>query len=344
MGSKAARRSSPPVLPPNEILQVGYGLSFKPRVKLLLTFFRSDPAVKPVDEWQLKLSSSTSSALHSLTVSEDDLVLRKRPDIHKRKRDEPVASGTLWVRDLGFLGVEDEDGEPMEKKFLRWRESFLNRLGGIELNLEGVKFRMTVEVPLSDDFEKMKRSWEDYFALQALSGSNSKGLARRPDTIVVQGVPSRWFAEPRVSSKPSMLNTHTIFSVLGKLRNLYIAGDDDLGKNTAASGDVLSGLNCKIWAQFESYDEFVNAMRVLCGRSMQKEGSRLIVDYELSWDRDGFFRNVPQNPSRGQEKKIQVQASSGHGRNEAPWLEPGAIRPDVARLRRFKWRFYCEQD
>lgn len=46
----------------------------------------------------------------------------------------------------------------------------------------------------------------------------SVGVARRPDTIIVKAVPSRWFAETRVSSKPSMLVTHTIFSVLGKIR------------------------------------------------------------------------------------------------------------------------------
>ena len=43
-------------------------------------------------------------------------------------------------------------------------------------------------------------------------------IAKRPDTIVVRGVPSRWFAEIRVSSKPSTLVTHTIFSALGKIR------------------------------------------------------------------------------------------------------------------------------
>lgn len=40
----------------------------------------------------------------------------------------------------------------------------------------------------------------------------------QPDTIVLKGMPSRWFAETRVSSKPSMLVTHTIFSALGKIR------------------------------------------------------------------------------------------------------------------------------
>ncbi|KAF5195773.1 A-kinase anchor protein 17a-like, partial [Thalictrum thalictroides] len=48
--------------------------------------------------------------------------------------------------------------------------------------------------------------------------SSRDGGRQQPDTLVVRGLPSRWFAEPRVSSKPSMLVTHTIFSVFGKIR------------------------------------------------------------------------------------------------------------------------------
>lgn len=46
----------------------------------------------------------------------------------------------------------------------------------------------------------------------------SRSARRQPDTLILRGVPSRWFAETRVSSKPSMLVTHTIFSALGKIR------------------------------------------------------------------------------------------------------------------------------
>ncbi|PKU63128.1 hypothetical protein MA16_Dca027763 [Dendrobium catenatum] len=53
--------------------------------------------------------------------------------------------------------------------------------------------------------------------------------------------------------------------------NLYIAGGDDTVENAEAiAGNVVPGLQCKVWVQFENYDEFSNAMRALCGRSMQK--------------------------------------------------------------------------
>lgn len=50
-------------------------------------------------------------------------------------------------------------------------------------------------------------------------------IVKRPDTIIVRGVPSRWFAETRVSSKPSTLVTHTIFSALGKIRCAFVFSD-----------------------------------------------------------------------------------------------------------------------
>ncbi|XP_039819596.1 uncharacterized protein LOC120681961 isoform X2 [Panicum virgatum] len=132
----------------------------------------------------------------------------------------PVASGVLHVRDLSFLRPRKGDGEAdgmteeqEEEKYFEWRSSLVEKLEGIELNLEGVKFRMTVEIPPSDDFKVMKKSWEDFYSSELLNSRNPvRKIAKRPDTIVVCGVQSRWFADTRVSSKPSTLVTHTIFS------------------------------------------------------------------------------------------------------------------------------------
>ncbi|WOL03962.1 A-kinase anchor protein 17A [Canna indica] len=338
--STAARRRSLHSLAPTEALELGGGLSLSPRVKLLLTFFRSDPAVKPIDEWKLKLALLEFLRENplSLSVPDDDLHLRRRPDLHKRKRDEPVATGTLYVRDLGFLkgkGQEgaDEDEGASRKKFFDWRSSFVEQLAGIDLNLEGVKYKMSVEIPPADDFEQLKNSWEDYYASQLLD--SRRVFARRPDTIIVRGVPSRWFAEPRVSSKASMLVTHTIFSSLGKIRNLNVAADDDLGmKSDESKEEIISGLNCKVWVQFESYDDFFNAMKVLCGRSMQKEGSRLKVDYEVSWDKEGYFRSVQQKDSRNHRQERDM---ARHTRNETSTYQPHATFDSYgARRKRFR--------
>ncbi|KAK9271317.1 hypothetical protein L1049_026907 [Liquidambar formosana] len=341
-------------LPPTETLEIENGLSLVPRLKLLLTIYPSDPSsvTKPIDEWKLKralIDFLKTSFSVPIPVPEEDLHIKRFKDLKKRKRQEPVAYGTLFIRDLGFLndtkkyvnlaedsGVED-DVRVLEKKFSEWRSSIVEKMDGIELNLEGVKFKLGVAVPQSDDFDGMKTEWEE------LNAFGNRGYARsgrqQPDTIVLRGVPSRWFAEPRVSSKPSMLVTHTIFSSLGKIRNLNVAEDDALGKDADEdSGDIVSGLNCKVVVQFERYRDFYNALKVFCGRSLQKQGSRLRADYEVTWDRDGFFRN---SRSYNQEKSSRMPATTaGHYRSEAPRRQPNISRysPDNVRLKRFKVR------
>ncbi|KAJ6814830.1 A-kinase anchor protein 17A isoform X1 [Iris pallida] len=310
-------------------------LSLSPRLKLLLTFFRSDPAVRPIDEWQLRNSLLRFLSLPplSLSVPDDDLLLKKRSDLHKRKRDEPVATGTLYVRELGFLKKKKYgDCGDEWKRFAEWREGVVTTLEGLELNLEGVGFEMRVEVPEGDDFEKTKRSWEDFQP----PGNRDylRGSAWRPDTIIVQGLPSRWFAEPRVSSKPSMLVSHTIFSALGKIRKLNVAADDDLGKKgDETGGEIVSGIQCKIWVQFETYDDFSDAMKVMCGRSLQKEGSRLKVDYEVTWDRNGFLKNVQQGlrSSHTQKRDDRVPAVAGNIRNETRSYRSEVLHSDSSR-------------
>ncbi|CAL5349607.1 unnamed protein product [Camellia sinensis] len=182
----------------------------------------------PFDEWQLKRSlTDFLKSSFSLTVLEDDIVVRRFKDLKKRKRDDPVAHGARFIRDLGFLskfsrseilhGIDREDDvKELEKKFLDWRRSVVGKTDGIELNLEGVKFRLTASIPESDDFG-MRKEWEERNAF-GNRGYSRGGRQQLPDTIVLKGVPSRWFAKPRVSSKPSMLVTHTIFSAFGKIR------------------------------------------------------------------------------------------------------------------------------
>ncbi|XP_043714137.1 uncharacterized protein LOC122662544 isoform X2 [Telopea speciosissima] len=353
------------VAAPTETLEIGNGLSLVPRVKLLLTIYRSDPSVKPIDEWQLKralIDFLKDSFSVSVTVPEEDLDIRRFKDLKKRKREDPVASGTLYIRDLGFLsrkpnanntnrkkenprlgdnGDDEKDSRLLEeRKFSEWKKSLVDRMDGMELNIEGVKFRLNIVVPPSDDFDGLRKAWEDFYAFQNRGQHHSRGGKKQPDTLVLRGVPSRWFAEPRVSSKPSMLVTHTIFSVFGKIRNLNVAEDDDLGKNTEESGDIVSGLQCKIVVQFEKYEHFYDALKLLCGRSLQKQGSRLRADYEATWQREDFSPNTRQRATRSEPQPVER-----HGQSQAmtagsyiPRYQPrnAHLGPETAHPRRCK--------
>nr|XP_025606847.1 uncharacterized protein LOC112697748 [Arachis hypogaea] len=78
----------------------------------------------------------------------------------------------------------------------------------------------------------------------------------------------------------------------------------------------FQAFTCKIVVQFEKYRDFHDALRVLCSRSLQKQGSRLKADYEVSWDRDGFFRNT-RNQTQEKTNRVSTMAAD-HYKSEAP--------------------------
>lgn len=164
-------------VPPTESLELENGLTLAPRVKLSFTVYPTSPSVtKPVDEWKVKLTLidflQTSLSV-AVTVPEEDLEIRPLGDLKKRKREDPMAQGSLFIRDLGFLNhstrysnveEEEEDVKVLEKKFLDWRKYIVEKMDGMELNLEGVKYKLNVVVPVSDDFEAMRKAWEEFYA------------------------------------------------------------------------------------------------------------------------------------------------------------------------------------
>lgn len=57
---------------------------------------------------------------------------------------------------------------------------------------------------------------------------------------------------------------------LSLYRNISVAEDNDFGQDGDEDAGLVSGLHCKIVVQFEKFKDFHNALKVLCGRSMQK--------------------------------------------------------------------------
>ncbi|KAI5072437.1 hypothetical protein GOP47_0012543 [Adiantum capillus-veneris] len=263
--------SSPSSLSRWEAVELGHGgLSLVPRLRVLLSFVRADLSVRPLDEWQLRQSllGFLRDSL-SITVSDKDLSLHKHKNPHKRRSDEALASGVLYIWDIqALLGESRSHKEDAAITLQKKERMLIEKLTGVELNLGGLKLRCHARPEDRDDFFSLKRSWHES------DEGQEKGL---PNTMVLRGIPSRWLAELRVSSKASVLVTHTVFSQFGSIRNLDIQINDS------------ESFSCNVWVQFEHYSEFYNAMVAFCGRSMVKEGSNFKANYEVNWDNDGYF-------------------------------------------------------
>ncbi|KAJ7958262.1 A-kinase anchor protein 17A-like protein [Quillaja saponaria] len=100
-------------------LEIENGLFLVQRIKLNLTIYPSSLIVtKPIDEWKVKralIDFLETSLSIPISVPEEDIRIKRLKELKKRKREDPVASGALFIRDLGFLikklekGVEEDD-------------------------------------------------------------------------------------------------------------------------------------------------------------------------------------------------------------------------------------------
>lgn len=219
----------------------------------------------------------------------------------------------------------------MERKFVEWRRNAAEKMDGIELSIVGDKFKLSVEVPVSDDFERMRKEWEELAAFG--NRGSARGGRRQPDTIVLRGVPTRWFVEPLVPDRPSQIVTHTIFSALGEIRTLDVNVDNDTSKvEDEDDGYTVPGLHCKIIVRYKEYNDFCNALKVLSGRSMEKQGSRLKADYEVTWDSDGFNRNARSQP----EETGRWMPSNRYNRDSGHQSYSSRFSSENGRQKRFK--------
>ena len=91
-------------------------------------------------------------------------------------------------------------------------------------------------------------------------------------------MPSRWFAEPRVSSKPSMLVTHTIFSTFGKIRYLPINCFLRLFLFLSLVFDDF----CKVQT-FAAYDFVCDESFVLCSSHDWMGGDTRMLNHKKAW-------------------------------------------------------------
>ena len=162
-------------IPPTNPVNLTNDLTLSPRINLLLSIYRSDTSVSPLDEWKLKnslIDFLKSSFSYPINLPEEDLLIRRFKDLKKRKREDPIALCSIFIRDLGFVvssakklkGSDDSEDELLEKKFLDWRNVLVEKMDGLEVNLEGVKFRVCASLPVSDDFQLMKKNWEEFYA------------------------------------------------------------------------------------------------------------------------------------------------------------------------------------
>eukprot|EP00897_Mesotaenium_endlicherianum_P010693 jgi/Mesen1/9652/ME000671S09017 len=174
----------------------------------------------------------------------------------------------------------------------------------------------------------------------------SRQPGERPDTLMIKGVPSRWLAEPRVSSKPSLLVTHTIFSAFGPIRNVDVVSEEEEGQVAAQQ------LQSTAVVQYASHAAFLAALLALLNRALRKEGSSVHARISVEWDADMFFSD--KNVRRRKFDKERKEAELARRLQEAAHLKAlqerhaaeaeAAAAAEAARLQRHEEERRLEEE
>lgn len=139
---------------PNAVIELSEGLSLVPCTVVSLSFVRADVSVKPVDEWQLKGGLMVMfKKRFGLAVVDRDLVVHKEKNYFKKRRDEPIADGTLHL----WGSKPEAQGRSEGADFGKY---VVENVNGVELSIGGLKLKCLAVIKETNDFEALKRAWE----------------------------------------------------------------------------------------------------------------------------------------------------------------------------------------
>ncbi|KAL6485317.1 hypothetical protein MHYP_G00073620 [Metynnis hypsauchen] len=154
-------------------------------------------------------------------------------------------------------------------------KSFLAKLDGKSIKLSGFTDILKVRAAENKVDFPTRHDWDSFF--RDAKDMNETVPGERPDTIHLEGLPCKWFAQKDSSSdRPSESVLKAVFESFGKIRNVDIPmldpyREEMTGKNfnTFSFGGHL---NFEGYVQYEDHTGFVKAMDTLRGMKLMYKG------------------------------------------------------------------------
>ena len=136
------------------VVQLGSGISLVAKRELHFTFTRLDNVPRGVDEWDLKevLLSNLKRLVKFTPSDERDLKVQKEKELHRKRREDPIATGSLKLWQCGFKGPAINVDS--------LSSLIVTKLDQHEMRVQGVKLVCKVESLSESSLESMTADWE----------------------------------------------------------------------------------------------------------------------------------------------------------------------------------------
>lgn len=185
---------------------------------------------------------------------------------------------------MEFIRFEGEtDTKGLIIKFISKLEGKFIKLSGFAEPLKVRAAELKVKFPSVND-------WNSFF--REAGNLDERNPGERPDTIVIKGLPCKWFADDDSKSKPSEDVLASVFRRFGKIRCVDIPILDPyrqkLSNNEFQTFYFGSHLHFDAFIQYNQYQGFSNAMGALKGMKLMhisEEGRAATANIQVDFDR-----------------------------------------------------------
>jgi len=161
-----------------------------------------------------------------------------------------------------------------------------------------------------------RNKWDEFF--EDNKNMNLRKAGERPDTVILKGLPKRWFGYPSLPDRPSEQLIERIMSQFGKVRNIDIPTNDALRFKMS---EAISGLTPElldshsllfnVFVQFEDYVGFDKCMNALRGNKLMfvKDEKAWTCIVEVDFDRSKHLSDETiKRRKEDRERLVAVEA------------------------------------
>ncbi|KAG9349358.1 hypothetical protein JZ751_027801 [Albula glossodonta] len=190
-------------------------------------------------------------------------------------------------------------------------KAFLAKLDGKSIKLSGFTDILKVRAAENKTDFPTRHDWDSFF--RDAKDMNETVPGERPDTIHLEGLPCKWFAQKEASpERPSEVILKAVFEGFGKIRNVDIPMLDpyreemmDKNFHTFTFGGHL---NFEAYVQYQEYVGFVKAMDTLRGMKLMykaEDGKAVACNIKVTFDTTKHLSDWALKRRQMERQKLQ---------------------------------------
>jgi len=257
-------------------------------------------------------------------------------------KPDPKITVAVKLPDMKQVGVSVSNWEVMEKiKILALPEAFMSLrvisytrevihfegefestrvmrkvillIDGKSIKLSGFPDLLKLRAKLKDVPYPTKGEWEEFFNERGMESFDDERRGERPDTVVVKGLPVKWFTSRTSEGQPCPRILTQAFQKFGKVREagIYQSSPSHHKKSFSSFGPGMKSLNFEAYIQYEKYSAFCNAMNSLKGMKLirlEEGGNDSTAMVTVDFDRNAYLsdRNIRKR-LRAEERRRKEQ-------------------------------------